>query len=75
MDLLLIPIVVYALFAIPALVWLSRRRIDQLTQAVWALVVVSIPIMGAIALVLVRPGELRTPDPKTGFELDEFRRQ
>lgn len=73
----LIPILIYALFAIPALVWLGRRRLDQLPQAIWALIVVSVPIMGAIALVLVNPGEPRTPDTKTdpGFELDEFRRQ
>ena len=73
----LFPILIYALFAIPALVWLGRRRLEQLPQAIWALIVVSIPIMGAVALVLVKPGEPRIPAEKTdpGFELDEFRRQ
>lgn len=73
----ILPLLIHALFAIPALVWLGRRRIEQLPQAIWALIVVSIPIMGAVALVLVKPGEPRAPaaqgDP--GFELDEFRRQ
>lgn len=73
----LIPILIYALFAVPALVWLSRKRLDQLPQAIWALIVISVPVMGAIALVLVNPGEPRPTDAKTdpGFELDEFRRQ
>ena len=74
---LAIPILIYALFAIPSLAWLGRRRLDQLPQAVWALIVVSVPIMGAVALVLVSPGEPRTPAEKTdpGFDLDEFRQQ
>ena len=55
----LIPMLIYVVFAVPALVWLSRRRLDQVSQAVWALIVVSIPIMGPVALVLVSPGEPR----------------
>jgi hypothetical protein len=69
-------ILIYVLFALPALVWLARRRLDQLPQALWALVVVAVPVMGAIALVLVQPGEPRTPaKTDSEFELDEFRRQ
>jgi len=50
---------IYAVFVVPALIYLSRRRLDQVSQAMWALIVVSVPIMGAVALVLVSPGEPR----------------
>lgn len=68
---------IYAVFAFPALLNLRRRRLDQVSKAVWALTVVSIPIMGAVALALVSPGEPRTPTAKADprFELDEFRSQ
>ena len=73
----LIPILIYALFTIPALVWLGRRGLDEVAQAIWALIVVSVPVMGAVALILVSPGAPRAPEAKAdpGFELDEFRRQ
>jgi hypothetical protein len=64
---------VYVLFSLPALVWLGKRKMAQTPQAIWALITVGIPMMGAVALLLVKPGEPQDREAK--FELEEFRRQ
>jgi len=44
-------------FSIIALLGLRRRRITGTSQVLWALLVVAIPIMGALAFFIVRPSE------------------
>ncbi len=72
-------ILLYLIFAIPALFWLRSRRVEETAQALWALIVLLFPVIGAVALVLLTPGRpLGRPDatdPQKNFEIDEFRRQ
>lgn len=44
-------------FSIIALLALRRSHITGTSQALWALLVVAIPILGALAFFLVKPGE------------------
>jgi hypothetical protein len=73
------PILFYLLLTVPSLIWLAKRELDPVAQAVWALTVVAVPIMGAIALTIVSPGRPRTShgltEARKEFELEEFRRQ
>ena len=44
-------------FSIIALLALRRSRITGTSQALWALLVIAIPILGALAFFLVKPGQ------------------
>ena len=44
-------------FSIIALLALRRSHITETNQALWALLVVAIPILGALAFSLVKPSE------------------
>ena len=46
-------------FGLPALYYLRGRQLDETSRAVWALAIVIVPLMGAVAFALVRPGRLR----------------
>ena len=46
----------YLIFVIPPLLLLRGRRLDDTTQALWALAIISVPIMGAVAFVILQPG-------------------
>jgi uncharacterized membrane protein YhaH (DUF805 family) len=46
----------YLVFVLPPLFLLRRRRLDDTTQAIWALAIVSVPIVGAVAFVILQPG-------------------
>jgi hypothetical protein len=46
----------YLVFVIPPLFLLRGRRLDDTTQAIWALAITSMPIIGAIAFVILQPG-------------------
>ncbi len=46
----------YVAFAVPCLLALRTRALDEASKALWALVIVSAPVMGALAFVLLRPG-------------------
>jgi uncharacterized membrane protein YhaH (DUF805 family) len=46
----------YLIFVIPPLFLLRGRRLDDTTQALWALAIISVPIMGAVAFVILQPG-------------------
>ena len=51
-----VPLLIYLLFAVPALYTLRRREIDDTAQAVWALAIIAVPVMGAVAFAMLRPG-------------------
>jgi hypothetical protein len=44
------------LLTVPCLFALRQRPLDEGSRALWALVIVSAPMMGALAFVLLRPG-------------------
>lgn len=46
----------YLAFAVPCLLALRTRALDEASTALWALVIVSAPVMGPLAFVLLRPG-------------------
>ncbi len=46
----------YLVFVVPPLFLLRARRLDDTTQAIWALAIMSVPIVGAIAFVILQPG-------------------
>ena len=41
----------------PPLFLLRARALDETTRALWALAIISVPIMGAIAFVILQPGQ------------------
>lgn len=53
------PLLVYLAFALPALFHLRGREMDDTSRAVWALAIIAIPIMGAVAFVIMQPGQPR----------------
>lgn len=46
----------YLLFTIPALFFLRQRVMEDTARAVWALAIVSVPIMGVVAFAVIQPG-------------------
>ena len=52
-----VPLAIYLICVIPALRELKRRRLDDTSQAVWAVGIIAIPIMGALAFWIMQPGE------------------
>ncbi len=44
------------LFVVPPLFLLRGRRLDETAQAIWALAIICIPIVGAVAFVILQPG-------------------
>lgn len=46
----------YLVFVLPPLLLLRGRRLDPTTQAIWALAIISVPIVGAVAFVILQPG-------------------
>jgi hypothetical protein len=48
--------VIYLMFALPALFFLRARALDETARAVWALLIVTIPIMGCVAFAVLQPG-------------------
>ena len=51
-----IPLLVYLAFAVPALFHARTRHLDETSRAVWALAIVAVPIMGAVAFAVMQPG-------------------
>jgi hypothetical protein len=49
--------VFYLVFVVPPLFFVRARALDETTRALWALAIISVPIMGAIAFVILRPGQ------------------
>ena len=52
-----VPLLIYLMCAIPALRELKGRGLDETSRAVWALAIVGIPVMGALAFWIMQPGE------------------
>jgi hypothetical protein len=48
-----LPLLIYLAFAVPALYYLRERDLDDAARAVWALAIVAVPVMGAIAFAVV----------------------
>jgi hypothetical protein len=46
----------YLVFVVPPLFLLRGRNLDDTTQAIWALAIISVPIVGAVAFVILQPG-------------------
>ena len=46
----------YLIFVVPPLFMLRGRLLDATTQAIWALAIISVPIVGAVAFVILQPG-------------------
>ncbi|MGD8998360.1 MAG: hypothetical protein PVH80_09635 [Anaerolineae bacterium] len=42
-----------------AMIRLRRRRLDEIARVLWATVIVLLPLVGALASLIVRPGHLR----------------
>jgi len=51
-----VPLLIYLVFKLPALCYLRRRDADETSRAVWALTIVAVPVMGAVAFVVMQPG-------------------
>jgi hypothetical protein len=47
----------YLVFVVPPLFLLRARALDETTRALWALAIITVPIMGAIAFVILQPGQ------------------
>jgi hypothetical protein len=47
----------FLVFVVPPLFFLRARVLDDVTRAIWALAIISVPIMGAIAFVIIQPGQ------------------
>jgi hypothetical protein len=47
----------WIVLAVLALVQLRRLNLNETTRAIWAALVVVVPILGAIAFWIVRPGQ------------------
>lgn len=56
-----IPFIIYLAFALPALYYLRKRELDDTARAVWSLVIVGVPVMGAVAFAAMQPGTRREP--------------
>ena len=54
------PLLVYRAFALPSLYYLRVRDLDETSRAVWSLIIVAVPVMGAVAFAAMRPG-MRQP--------------
>jgi len=53
----LVYLLFYLVFVVPPLFLLRARALDEVTRAIWALAIVSVPIMGAVAFVIMQPGQ------------------
>jgi uncharacterized membrane protein len=51
----------WIVLVIVALTRLRRCQLDETARVLWAIVIVLVPLMGALAFVIVRPGKPR-PD-------------
>jgi hypothetical protein len=46
----------YLIFVVPPLFLLRQRALEETPRAIWALAIISAPIIGAIAFVILQPG-------------------
>jgi hypothetical protein len=48
---------IYPVLSLFALLGLRKSRISGITQVLWALLIVAIPVLGALAFFILRPAE------------------
>jgi len=53
----IIIILAWIVLAILCLINLGKRQMPETPKALWALIILIIPVFGAIAFLIVRPGE------------------
>ena len=46
----------YLVFVVPPLFLLRQRALDETPRAIWALAIITAPIIGAVAFVILQPG-------------------
>jgi len=46
----------YLIFVVPPLFLLRQRPLEETPRAIWALAIISAPIIGAVAFVILQPG-------------------
>jgi hypothetical protein len=49
-----------------ALFRLGRRQLDDVARVLWVIVIVLVPVFGALAFLIARPGDLRANDENKG---------
>lgn len=54
-----VPLLIHLAFALPALYFLRRRHLDDTALAVWCLMIVAVPVLGAVAVATTQPGMRR----------------
>ena len=52
---------IYPLLSLVALFALRRSHVTGITQVLWALLIVAIPVLGALAFFIVKPTENNQP--------------
>lgn len=52
---------VWVILSLATLFSLRSRSLDDLPQAIWALVIVLVPILGALAYLIILPGMIVPP--------------
>ena len=52
---------IYPLLSLVALFALRRSQVTGITQVLWALLIVAIPVLGALAFFIVKPTENNQP--------------
>ena len=56
----------WAASVVAALMHLRRGQMDEVARVLWALMVVLVPVVGALALLIVRPGQPRKLENEGG---------
>ncbi len=57
----LLIILLWPILSIIALFVLRNRPLSGITQAIWALIIIGIPVLGPLAFFIVMPGEHPAP--------------
>lgn len=56
----LILLLAWPIASIIALLGLRKRQLEEIPRAIWAVLIVIVPLLGAIAYLIVQPGESRS---------------
>jgi len=51
----------YPLLSLVALFALRRRHVTGITQVLWALLIIAVPVLGSLAFFIVKPSENSQP--------------
>ncbi len=58
----LILLLAWPVASIIALIGLRQRQLEEIPRAIWAVLIVIVPLLGAIAFLIVQPGESEPSD-------------